>query len=351
MRFSTKYRPKTLERIIGQESAVSTLKQMAANGEYPSAILFSGPTSAGKTTMARAFAYAVLGDEGMNSSYEEVNLSEARSIEEVRGLTRLSNLRPMTGGHRFILCDEAQGVLGNGPAAQALLKPLEEPSPTTTWLLTTMEIDRFRASDTGRAILGRCLHIRLDPPNEESRRKFAVRIAKAEKNKALTPDVIDLVAGKTSSFREVANVMEVVANGGDAEHTLMGISANESEDAEKVLRCIVAVLKGDYMRGVTFLFNIKNGVDAIRHAGYLAWNLLALEAADGQKVPGVWVTKQSVAAWKALKEKLEDEARVALIADLNATVTELKISAGAFAVNESQALAAALQRLHSRHYQ
>ena len=53
MSFHQKYRPATLDKIIGHSKAVDAMKGWIASGEYPSAILFVGPTSVGKTTLAR----------------------------------------------------------------------------------------------------------------------------------------------------------------------------------------------------------------------------------------------------------------------------------------------------------
>ena len=73
--FHSKYRPETLDRIIGHSAAVTRLKGMVASGNIPGAILFTGPSSVGKTTLARAFAAAVNGKpiEEQQQDFKEVN--------------------------------------------------------------------------------------------------------------------------------------------------------------------------------------------------------------------------------------------------------------------------------------
>lgn len=167
MSFHAKYRPTTFKRVLGHASAIATLRGFVERDDIPSAILFTGPPSAGKTTLARVLANETLGEEAMRSCFEEINLASERSIEEIRGLIRLASMRPMSGNRRFIMCDEAHGILQNNPAAQALLKPLEEPIKSTTWLLATMEPEKFMSSTVGRAIASRCVKIKLEAPTED----------------------------------------------------------------------------------------------------------------------------------------------------------------------------------------
>jgi hypothetical protein len=64
----------------------------------------------------------------------------------------------------------------------------------------------------------------------------------------------------------------------------------------------------------------------------------------------MWMPSATHSIWAQLNDHIADGQRARVLADLNATVTELRVTAGAFAVSEIQALAAALQRFHSRHF-
>ena len=50
--------------IIGHEWAVNLLAQTVASGRLSHAYLFTGPAQVGKTTLARAFAQAILCERG-----------------------------------------------------------------------------------------------------------------------------------------------------------------------------------------------------------------------------------------------------------------------------------------------
>jgi len=60
-----KYRPKTLERVIGHEVVVTQLQGMIASKKLPKTLLFMGPSSAGKTTLGRAFSANLFGVDSL----------------------------------------------------------------------------------------------------------------------------------------------------------------------------------------------------------------------------------------------------------------------------------------------
>jgi DNA polymerase III subunit gamma/tau len=223
--FHNKYRPRTLDRVLGNSQAVRTLSTFIEKNQYPSAILITGPTSAGKTTLGRAFAADSLGVESVESSpnFEDVNFSESRTIDDVRALISQSRLRPLNGTRRFIVCDEAHGILSNAPAANAFLKPLEEPVPSTTWILSSMEGDKFSGTQLGKAIAGRCVHIRLKPPSREDLRNYAGQIAKAEKLKGI--DLDSLLDSGDGTYRGLAGQLEIYST----------LKANPEEALDKIL--------------------------------------------------------------------------------------------------------------------
>jgi len=74
-----KYRPRTLQDVLGNEDTVLRLQAIAKDGNLPNLIL-CGPPGTGKTTSVHALARQLLG-----SSYKdavlELNASDARGID------------------------------------------------------------------------------------------------------------------------------------------------------------------------------------------------------------------------------------------------------------------------------
>lgn len=118
----TKYRPTSLDTLIGHEEAVTRMKGMISSGKIPSAILITGPTSVGKTTLARAFVNDLNGGKNFLNSpdYKEVNVADQRTIDDMRELVRLSKLRPMVGKKKVFVLDEAQSICSNAAASACI---------------------------------------------------------------------------------------------------------------------------------------------------------------------------------------------------------------------------------------
>ncbi len=184
------YRPKKLSDLIGQDHIAKQIIGMFKTNKMPSSIMLHGPTGLGKTTVARMIARMVncLGerDETFTPCGEcqsckmdetpdvsELNAADARGIDDVRNLIQQSRNMPAIGKKRIIIIDEAQQF--PTLSQQALLKPLEEPTSNTIWIICTMIPDKVIP-----AIAKRCLSLQVKPVDSELIVKRLYRIAKRE---------------------------------------------------------------------------------------------------------------------------------------------------------------------------
>jgi DNA polymerase-3 subunit delta' len=147
--------------IIGHEWAVELLERCIRAGTTSHAYLIAGPTQVGKTTLARAFAQAVLCRSESNRRGEgpcgicracqlvladrhpDVSLVAPEGgrvkIEAIRELQQMLSLSPVEGDHRFSIIRRFD--VATPSAANCLLKTLEEPPPRVILLLTADRID------------------------------------------------------------------------------------------------------------------------------------------------------------------------------------------------------------------
>jgi len=77
-----KYRPETLDDVVGNEETLVRLRAIAQDGNMPNLIL-CGPPGTGKTTSVHALARQLLGNS-YSAGVLELNASDARGIDVVR---------------------------------------------------------------------------------------------------------------------------------------------------------------------------------------------------------------------------------------------------------------------------
>lgn len=130
--------------VIGHRPLLDLLE-----GEAPApaqAYLFAGPASVGKATVARRFAALLLcGDQDESCRrrvaagvHPDLTLVEpdgrtALTVDQARATVARAVLAPIEAARKVILFEEA-GLMTD-EAASALLKSLEEPTPTTVFIL------------------------------------------------------------------------------------------------------------------------------------------------------------------------------------------------------------------------
>ncbi|MCO6450726.1 MAG: DNA polymerase III subunit delta' [Caldilineales bacterium] len=173
----------TLIPVYGHEWAQRLLQSAVLSGRASHAYLFVGPDQIGKTTMARAFAQALtcespqagaglgacgrcracrLAAEGGHPDHRMVEPAGGQlKIEQVRDLIQEAMLSPVEGRTKVFIIPSFERA--NLNAANALLKTLEEPSPTTRILLTSNESSSLLATITSR-----CQTMQLRPVPAET---------------------------------------------------------------------------------------------------------------------------------------------------------------------------------------
>lgn len=121
---AVKHRPRVFEDLVGQDHIITQLQGMLKAQRFPSTLLITGQTGTGKTTISRMIAsyinclkpdsktYAPCGEcisckyGDAHPDFMELNLADARGIEDIRGLIASSRNMPSFGKNRIFLLDE-----------------------------------------------------------------------------------------------------------------------------------------------------------------------------------------------------------------------------------------------------
>ena len=116
------HRPQALEDVVGQEETVSSLEELASADELPHALLFTGPSGVGKTTLARIIAAEL---ECQSTDVIEFDAATHSGAADVRQMTSVVNYHSFDDNRQMVIIDECHAL--SSQAWQALLKPIEEP--------------------------------------------------------------------------------------------------------------------------------------------------------------------------------------------------------------------------------
>ncbi|MFC5434648.1 DNA polymerase III subunit delta' [Microbacterium suwonense] len=133
--------------VWGQDAAVSTLQQAASDPTALShAWLITGPPGSGRSTLAYAFAAALIAEhpDDENTMRQVLagthpDLTALRTdkviitIKEARALVERSYFAPSAGRYRVIVVEDADRMVER--TSNVLLKALEEPPEQTVWVL------------------------------------------------------------------------------------------------------------------------------------------------------------------------------------------------------------------------
>jgi DNA polymerase-3 subunit gamma/tau len=234
-----RYRPSNLNEIIGQPEAVSALKKMISQRKIPHAILFSGPSGVGKTTISRILKEEL---QCSNTDYSEINCATERGIDMVRDIEQGMRLSPMQGKCRIYLLDEAHQLTrrSGGDAQTAILKLLEDTPSHVYFILCTTHPNQLL-----KTIQTRCTPIHLSALPSKAITELITKVAKKEKI-GLTEEVIErLTECAEGSARKALVLLHKIMGLEDEDERLNAIG---SSDAQKQAIDLVKALIQPYCK-------------------------------------------------------------------------------------------------------
>ena len=153
-----KYRPQTLEQVVGQEHIKKALANAIETDRISHAYLFTGPRGTGKTSTARIFAKSLNCEKGpsINPCNEcencknitnsipidviEIDAASNRSVSDAEEIIQNVAMSAVHSRYKIYIIDEVHML--STTAFNALLKTLEEPHANVIFILATTEVHK-----------------------------------------------------------------------------------------------------------------------------------------------------------------------------------------------------------------
>ena len=234
-----KYRPQTLEDLVGQEHVKKTLTSAIELGKIAHAFLFTGPRGTGKTSTARILAKSLNCKNGptihpcgecescrdiTNSvpiDVIEIDAASNRKVEDTQNILEKIQYVPVNGKYKIYIIDEVHMLTNH--AFNALLKTLEEPPENVIFILATTEV--HKVLDT---IKSRCQRFDFRRITTDDIVKHLHFISDKEKIKITDDALFTIAKNSAGGMRDSISLLDQLS--------LLGVS-NEvtSEDVNSIL--------------------------------------------------------------------------------------------------------------------
>jgi len=275
-----KYRPKTLDDIVGQDNIIERLKAYVKTKNVPH-LIFAGPAGIGKTTSALALAREVFGEELWKQNFHELNASDERGIGIIRGKIKdFARTAPIGETQiKIIFLDEADSLT---PDAQAALRRTIEKYTRICRFILSVNY----SSKIIEPIQSRCAVFRFKPIKAEDIKKYMRKIATKEKLEITSDGLETLIFISRGDLRKAINILQVGASIGKKITAEILYETSATARPEDVKALINTALGGNFMAARNQLYDllIKYGLSGEDIVKQMHRSIFDLTIPDENKV-------------------------------------------------------------------
>lgn len=162
------HRPSELKDVVGQESVTKLIHSWIEDEEIPHAVLFTGASGVGKTTLARILANNM---DCSGSDLQEHNSADLRGIDKAREIKKRMHTAPLQSACRIWILNEVHRWTKD--CQNAMLDVLEETPKHAYFFLTTTNPEQLI-----KPIKTRCTDVNLRAVAEAKLMQVMKRVCK-----------------------------------------------------------------------------------------------------------------------------------------------------------------------------
>jgi len=248
-----KYRPKTLDDVVGLKDITESLKAFMKKPKTMPHLMLAGIPGTGKTTIALAIAHELYGTNWRNFTLE-LNASDERDIDTVRDRIKAFSRYSRSGfgdiPFALVILDECDQM--TGPAQTALRRIMETGSRTSRFILICNQ-----SSKIIEPIQSRCAIFRFSRLDKQAMKDHLQWIAKKEKitlEPAAAERIVDYSEG---DLRHAINALQTASayKEGCVDEKTVAMVVGEASPMQ-VQKMIRKALYGDFTEARKTMYEI-----------------------------------------------------------------------------------------------
>lgn len=233
-----KYRPQTLDDIVGHEEVVKRMKKFLDTEDIPH-VVFAGKQGIGKTAIIQAFAKEKYGADNWRNNILELNASDERGIDTIRDKVKNYAVQGTIGDHQYkiVFLDEADQLTKD--AQTALRRIMEDHADVTRFFLSCNYLSQIIGP-----IQSRCAPFSISPLTDDDLYRIGKNVAEQE-NITIADDTLKLMVNAADGdARKLINSMQAAVYEGEIDEN--GVSVVVQTVDEALIHQIVdTAIEGD----------------------------------------------------------------------------------------------------------
>ncbi len=313
-----KWRPKSFDTLIGQESAVQAIANALDQNRLHHAYLFNGTRGIGKTTIARILAKSLNCEKGISSKpcltcstcqeidvgryvdLIELDAASNTGVDNMIDLLENAQYAPSSGRFKVYIIDEVHML--SKSAFNAMLKTLEEPPEHVKFILATTEPQKVPIT-----VLSRCLQFNLKQMTSENIANHLSGILTEEKIASDDSAIRIIAKAANGSMRDALSILDQAIAYSSEKISAEKVTQMLGTIEDDILFDIIRHLIDKNGRGLT---EIARGMDEKNTSFDDALNGLAKlihELTVCKIIPGQYDDSSKKALYNEFSEKLTGE--------------------------------------------